>query len=103
MTFGVRIREAREAHGLTASQLSRLLGVSQGHISRIEAGQCPPPGGAVLEEWTKILEVDLDELHCLAGRIPEELREWVTACPENMRKLRELFSLDKGGGSIDTH
>ena len=39
MDYGKRIRELREAAGMTQVELSNLSGVSQEHISRLENGR----------------------------------------------------------------
>jgi len=42
MTFGGKIKEAREFKGLTQNQLAELLNVKQNALSRWETGTCEP-------------------------------------------------------------
>ncbi len=57
--IGVRIRQLREARGMTQSQLQSRSGVSRSYLSRIESGQMTPSLGT-LEKIAESLGVGLN-------------------------------------------
>lgn len=57
--IGVRIRQLREARGMTQSQLQARSGVSRSYLSRIESGQMTPSLGT-LEKVAESLGVGLN-------------------------------------------
>jgi transcriptional regulator with XRE-family HTH domain len=57
--IGVRIRQLREARGMTQSQLQARSGVSRSYLSRIESGQMTPSLGT-LEKIAESLGVGLN-------------------------------------------
>ena len=56
MVTGERIRQAREARGLTMADLARSAGLSPGAISRIERGE-RAPGSATLQRLAQALGI----------------------------------------------
>jgi len=58
---GYKIRELREAHGMTQVELANKSGLPQSHISRLE-GLKHSPSRTTLEKIAKALEVNLSEL-----------------------------------------
>lgn len=61
MGTGQRIRQAREARGLTMSGLARAAGLSAGAVSRIERGE-RAPGAATLQALAQALGVRASSL-----------------------------------------
>ncbi|QFZ22930.1 XRE family transcriptional regulator [Saccharothrix syringae] len=57
--FGRIMRAYRFAHtpALTQARLGRWLGLSQGHVSHVEAGRTPPSDLVKLERWARALRV----------------------------------------------
>lgn len=86
--FGVRLRRARQQRNLTQSDLSSMLGVSQGTVSRIESGkirdisvsseisafiaQAEKPAGDLIAELIHTIARS-DELEALVARILAEI------------------------------
>jgi transcriptional regulator with XRE-family HTH domain len=69
-TIGTRIREAREAKGLTRSELAKLAGpVSHVAVSQWEADQTRPRD-ARLEKIAAVLDVDYNWLRAASGTPP---------------------------------
>jgi XRE family transcriptional regulator of biofilm formation len=60
--LGFRIRRLRDARGLSQSQLAKRAGVSQAHISEVEAGQQPNPGIVFVERVATALHVSVGDL-----------------------------------------
>ena len=78
MTFGQRLRELREAKGMSQRELARKASVSFAYVSRLETGIRPPPKEEVILALAKVLgasDGDRDELFGLAGRMPSDLAE----------------------------
>lgn len=67
MKLGDRIRQLREASGLTQGQLAHGSAVSQGYLSQLENGEVKNPSAAVLLRVAEAMHVDADELFEAAG------------------------------------
>ena len=77
---GARIRAAREARGMSMSELARAARLSPGAVSRIEHGE-REPGSGTLAAIARALGVELGEL--MDGpRAPGLALVWATAAPE---------------------
>ena len=59
-TFSEKIKELREAKGITQGELSRLSGVSVAEICRIEKGERHNPSINLLNKLLSALDVDID-------------------------------------------
>jgi PAS domain S-box-containing protein len=98
MTFGKRIRELRQAKGLTQRDLAKKAGISYAYVSKLETGSMSPPRHKVIQSLAKILgatERETDELFGLAGKIPRDLLGKVDA--ETIRTLRSLGNAPGSG------
>lgn len=70
---------------------ARLAGVSATYLSRIECEQeQTAPTEKTLAALARVLREDLDELLCLAGRVPEEVRVLLVSDVEWLRLLRRI-------------
>lgn len=58
--FSEKIKELREAKGITQGELSRLSGVSVAEICRIEKGERQNPSVNLLNKLLSALDVDID-------------------------------------------
>jgi transcriptional regulator with XRE-family HTH domain len=52
----MRLRKERKAAGLTQSELARLAGVTQGHISKLERGERFRPSFEILQSICGVLQ-----------------------------------------------
>jgi PAS domain S-box-containing protein len=101
MTFGQRIRELRQAKGLTQRDLARQAGISYAYVSKLETGTMTPPRHKIIQRLAKVLgatERETDEIFGLAGKIPHDLLGKVNA--ETIRSLRSLRSKPDGGNRV---
>lgn len=67
MRLGDKIRQLREASGLTQGHLAECASVSQGYLSQLENGDVKNPSAAVLLRVAQAMNVDPDELFEAAG------------------------------------
>ncbi len=97
MKLGMRIRELRNASGLSIKALARKVRVNHAYLSRIESGRVQP-SEQVLRKVSKALKHDEAELMILADRIPRQWRPAIKKTPEESALLiRE--SLEEYGSS----
>jgi len=89
--IGKRLREVREAKGLSQSDVEDRSGLPRSQLSKIENGHSTP-SFRVLERWTKALDVELYQLFALAQDQPEapELPERIPVGTQE-RTLLGLF------------
>lgn len=62
MTLGERMRELREAQGLSTRQVALLAEVGSGHVSNLERSARPHPSVWVVARIARALGTTLDEL-----------------------------------------
>jgi PAS domain S-box-containing protein len=101
MTFGQRVRELRQARGLTQRDLAKKAGISYAYVSKLETGSMSPPRHKVIHTLAKILgatDRETDELFGLAGKIPHDLLGKVDA--ETIRTLRSLGNAPDGSRRV---
>jgi transcriptional regulator with XRE-family HTH domain len=58
MNIGQRLRELREAKGLSQRDIEKRTGLLQGYVCRVERGHAPP-NLVTLEKWAKALDLEL--------------------------------------------
>lgn len=75
-SFGEIIRDARNKRKLILRQVSALVDIDQGIISKIERGERKPSRKQVIR-FAEVFELDLEQLiiHWLSDKIVEELKE----------------------------
>jgi PAS domain S-box-containing protein len=98
MTFGERVRELRQAKGLTQRDLAKEASISYAYVSKVETGTMPPPRHKIITTLASVLGVsdkETDELFGLARKIPHELMGKVDA--QTIRMLRSMGN-ESGGG-----
>ncbi len=83
MSFGETLRQHRETTGMSLRTLAKKLGVDAAYLSRVENGAVPP-SEQLLRGLAANLDLSLDELFLLAGRLPESLRHFVELAPERV-------------------
>lgn len=88
MTFGERVRQLRNANGLSLRQLAPKVGVGFTYLSRVETGKMTfgdYPSDALIHRLAEELDGDEDELLLLAERIPEPIYKRVLQRPDAFR------------------
>jgi transcriptional regulator with XRE-family HTH domain len=87
--FGERVRRRRQECGLGLRETAKRTGISATFLSRVETdAEKALPSEAVIRKLADILNDDFDELMVLAGRISNEVRDYVKADPRMPEFLR---------------
>lgn len=92
MTFTEFIKSRRTHLGLSLRSAATRAGVDAAHLSRVEAGSAPP-SDALLERLAVVLDVPLDELLLVAGRLPGTLRRLVERNPYQVASALNDFAV----------
>lgn len=99
LTFGQRIRELRQANGISLRKFAEMLVLSATFISKVERDEDTTPSLDNIRKMAKILSADVDELIILAGKMPEDLPEIIKSNPKEMavllRTVNELSAKDR--------
>jgi transcriptional regulator with XRE-family HTH domain len=97
---GDRLREIREARGLTQNELAAVTGIHPQQIYKIENGKILSPGASTLIALAKCLEVSTDYLLGLTsertGQLQEEplsLEEWQLVRAYRRKNLSDLLEI----------
>ena len=96
MTFGQVISEARKKLGISQRELALKLlkddgaSISPQYLNDIERDRRNPPGDHLLEQLARVLEVDIDYLYFLSGKLPSELRIR-TSDPNQVKEAFKAF------------
>jgi transcriptional regulator with XRE-family HTH domain len=72
--FGKRLRELRQAKGVSIKDLAPQLEISYMHLSNIEVGY-KKPSPEFVERVARFFDADPDELKILAALIPDDISE----------------------------
>lgn len=88
--FGERIRRVRTAKGLGLRETATKLEISATYLSRIETNEeKTPPAEKVIRNLATLLNEDFDELMSLAGRVSEDVSDYITKQPGLPAFLRQ--------------
>jgi len=93
MQFGQRVRQLRDAQGLTQRELADSLGVSVSYISKVENEKLhfgDYPSAKFIHKLAGQLEADEDELLLLTDRVPHSIRRRIKQRPNAFRAFAEL-------------
>ena len=97
MTFGLRVRELREAAGLTKQQVESVAARGGGYLTRLEAGDVPPPGHDECRALAAALGVSKDAVHRVwreAGLKPHRLERYMASDdPDFESKAADIIGL----------
>jgi HTH-type transcriptional regulator, competence development regulator len=78
--LGDRLRSIRTSRGLGMCACAKKAGISNTYMSRLERSLDPsPPTEATLREFARLYDCDLDELLCLAKRVPSDVASIIAA------------------------
>lgn len=95
MTFGEKVRRARQAKNYDLRTLAGLVGVHFTYLSKVENGRLDfgagdYPSGELIGKLAEALDLDHDELLLLAQKIPERIRRRVLERPDVFLALAYL-------------
>jgi transcriptional regulator with XRE-family HTH domain len=80
--FGQHLRQLRKAKGISQRDLAAQIGIDFSYLSKIETGSLEfLPSEAVILQIAQVLEVDGNELVCLAGKMPPRLKDMMEDNP----------------------
>ena len=86
--LGLKIKEYRKRKKLPREQLSELIGLDSGYLSKLEVGQNFPTLGT-LEKIAKILDVELYELFRFTQVAKDSEKDFVAEIVEIYSKLNK--------------
>lgn len=96
MKFGERLKELRQARGITQRTLADLLKMDTAYLSRTENGQTGYlPSRKTIEAIAIQMYLPLDEsdeLHILAGKIPSDIETALFANPKLIKLVRKRMA-----------
>lgn len=98
-TLGDFLRERREAlretdRSYSLRQVAQRIGVEPSFLSKVERGESPPPSEDTLRRLAADLQVDVDTVLALAGKVSRDLQEVIRRRPTLFAALiRELKDL----------
>lgn len=85
--LGQRIRQLREAQGLSLRALAEKVGVSAPFLSDLEHGR---RGTEKIPAIAKALGIAAKDLEKLSGKLPPELKSWLTDNPSVVELLQDV-------------
>lgn len=83
MTFGKRVKRARESNNLTKARMAELLGMSERMISYYESGDFKGDNSRIEKYMKKLSEIELGNFH-------EDVRNM--ASPEEYKRVQGISS-----------
>ncbi len=83
MTFGKNIRARRLDRKLSLRSVAQAIGVDVAYLSRVEK-DAVPPSLSLLDGLSKSLDLPIEEVYLLAGRVPPSLQLLVNSDPERV-------------------
>jgi transcriptional regulator with XRE-family HTH domain len=86
-SFGLMIRQRREAAQIGLRELARRVRMSPAYLSKIETDQFRPPAEEKLVAIAKELKLDPDAVIARAGRIPADVMATMKQHPVEMAAL----------------
>ena len=97
MNFGEKLKELREAKGISQAELGRLIGVSYRTVQSYEAGRSYPRYREVYERLAKELDVDVNYLRTENEVFMEEVgtkygRRGVLQAKDILEQTAQLFA-----------
>lgn len=88
-TLGSYIRRTRSARQVTLRKLAAAVGVTPSYLSDIENDR-RVPSEEVLERIARELDLDLDELMALRGKLDDATEEYLKRSPAAVRLFRRI-------------
>lgn len=98
-TLGETIRDARVKKGLSLRHLAGQLGIASSYLSDIEFNR-RVPSEPVLRSICGVLELDVDKMLSLAGRLGEQADRYLRRNPSAAALFRRVSGADLGEAEI---
>ncbi len=93
LEFGAFMRQKREEKEIGLREMAKIIGVSPTYVSKVERDEFPPPAEDKVRKIAAILDIDVDVLLALAGKVSSDLSEIIR---EHPRELAALLRTTKG-------
>lgn len=93
-TFGQALREARRSKGVSQRELAKRVGVDFSYISKIENDRLSPPAADTIVKICHALEVPVEELLALKGKIPSDFEDAIGASPAALKFVRRAQAME---------
>lgn len=93
-TFGQALREARRSKDVSQRELAKKVGVDFSYISKIENGRLPPPAADTIVKICEVLEVPVEELLALKGKMPSDFEETIGSSPAALKFVNQAQAMD---------
>lgn len=90
-TWATFVTRAREAAGLPKVELARRLGVDRGTVARWESGLTRPEQADVVQRFTDLLALDLEEGLAAAGLRPTAPPTARPPLDSDLERMRRIF------------
>ena len=82
--FGATVRREREKLEIGLREMAKKIGISPTYLSKVERDEFQPPAEDKVKAIAEILDLDVDELLALAGKVSSELTEIIRRHPREM-------------------
>ena len=99
--FGKLLRRCRVEAGYSLRGFASELGLSPGHLSRVETGHESPPPASRIVQIARLLDIDQDELLASAGKLHPELVGFICKNQRIVEFLRAAFNKGYGNAYFD--
>jgi transcriptional regulator with XRE-family HTH domain len=86
-TLGAVVRSSRREKGMTLRALASATDVSATFIDQIERNE-RTPSGATIARLAAALELSIDQLLLLAGRVPSDVLRCLQSAPDLLTRIR---------------
>ena len=93
VSFGVAIRDARRAKGLTQRFVAAKVGIDFTYLSKLENGRGDTPAEETIRRLARELDLDEEDLLARGGKVPAAVRELAASDREFASFLRRLPDL----------
>ena len=87
MTFGEKLKNLREAKGLSQEELAKALGVSRRTVSNYESGHRYPRYRSIYEKLAALLDTDINYLRTENEEFMEEVGQQFNVTRERIRQI----------------
>ena len=93
-TFGARVRRERQERDIGLRQAAKAIGVSPTYLSMVERDEFHPPAEDKVRAIAKLLDLDVDELLALAGKVASDVTAIIRDHPRELASfLRSMKGL----------
>ncbi len=85
--FGAYVRQEREDRKIGLREMAKKIGISPTYLSKFERDEFLPPAEDKVKAIAEILDLDVDELLVLAGKVSSDLTEIIRERPCEMASI----------------